>query len=146
MLLEWLKAWSVLRLCCGTQMSDAWRTHIVPGATTAPGSFERTAKVRKTRKHRSNQTSVSLSTNTDSANTTTELLTKGLDRVVQLCSAVDLTTAEHNVLNTRLYKRMGHRVPLLSKASDRDGKLSGNYCETCTKNVGCVGWVGWVGE
>ncbi len=38
-LLEWLAAWSVVRLCCGTQMSDAWRTHLVPGARVAPSSF-----------------------------------------------------------------------------------------------------------
>ncbi len=107
---EWLEAWSELRLCCGVEMSDAWRTQLVPGAKTNKRSF----------------------TGDDN---NTAVLQAGIDRVVRMCSTLNLTQAEANLMQTRLYKRMGGRMKTLGKVSNVDMPLTGDYCETCTANV-----------
>ncbi len=38
-LAEWLEAWSVIRVCCGLQMSDVWRLHMVPDALPSCKAF-----------------------------------------------------------------------------------------------------------
>eukprot|EP00750_Incisomonas_marina_P028229 INCI6545.1.p1 GENE.INCI6545.1~~INCI6545.1.p1 ORF type:complete len:323 (+),score=58.31 INCI6545.1:183-1151(+) len=37
MLYEWLESWDVLRVCCGAQMSQSWREHVVGGYVKAAG-------------------------------------------------------------------------------------------------------------
>lgn len=36
-LYEWLEAWDVLRVCCGAQMSQSWREHVVGGYVQPAG-------------------------------------------------------------------------------------------------------------
>jgi hypothetical protein len=112
-LVEWLEAWGVIRVCCGTQMSDSWRHQLVPSYVPHGISF------------------ISKGSTNDVA-----VAAEGLNHVVQLCASTNISEAEANVMNTRLYKKMYHRVPFLGRASGRDEPLTGDYCETCNANVG----------
>lgn len=104
-LIEWLKVWSLLRICCGTQMSHSWRKQLAPTAAVACTSFRGNG-------------------------------TKNMkDPAIVTCSTQNLTEVEQQLMQTRLYREMRTRVPLLGKPSTRDSQLTGSYCQTCEENV-----------
>ena len=105
MLYEWLYYWDILRMCCGVEMSQAWRDVII-----GPN----VAGVRQS-KHSFGNVSSSI--------------------VLKLCGQHNITKVEHDLMRTTLYHRMHVRVPMLGKVSDADGPLTGHYCKTCAINI-----------
>ena len=101
--LEWLRLWSTIRVCCGAQMSQSWRKELAPNSSVACTSFSSPGS-----KHSSS---------------------------IDTCSSLNISAVEHQLMQTYLYQAMHKRVPLLGKASKRDGDLTGTYCETCNENV-----------
>ena len=116
--LEWLQLWSDIRVCCGAQMSDAWRHVLAPDASVPCTSFAGSA---------------SGSSKTQSARAINS---------AEKCQALNISSVEHAIMQTELYKSMRERVPMLARASSRDGPLTGTYCEICSQNVRCSAKLG----
>lgn len=114
--LEWLELWSDIRVCCGAQMSDAWRHVLAPDASVPCTSFAGGGGGGASSSSSKTQSSRAVNS-------------------AEKCQLLNISRVEHAIMQTELYKSMRERVPMLARASSRDGPLTGDYCEICSQNV-----------
>ena len=54
---------------------------------------------------------------------------------IEMCSNVNVSALEVELMDTALYKRMHASVPALGTVSDVDGQLTGSYCQSCQDRI-----------
>jgi hypothetical protein len=96
-IVEYLKYWDILRVCCGVQMSAHWRNHLF--TKTRSGNLQH--------------------------NTTGK----------PACDLYNIGEIEKEFIKTYAFKKFAPFIDAIGTLSVNDGKLDGNYCEQCNKQI-----------
>mmetsp|Transcript_28440 Transcript_28440/g.60048 ORF Transcript_28440/g.60048 Transcript_28440/m.60048 type:complete len:402 (-) Transcript_28440:32-1237(-) len=109
-LYKFMQSWSILKVCCGAEMSTSRRIELLPGDSPI------LHKIMQGRQQQQQQQSQS--------------------RQPHICSKHDIKQVERTLLAMPLYRRLkstgggGGRFEEIIKLSPSDGELSGDYCSS----------------
>lgn len=113
-LLHYIRYWDILRQCCGTQMSEVWRTALLKNDSRASprGSPHWPGPVKFPR------------TSDSPAHPS--------------CEMYELDAVEAALMQTDVYRRFGGREKRIRSVSDLDGDFSGTYCSASNRAIAAL--------